>query len=104
MENIIYISLLQRILKFNDFCRRRETFVTRISFFQKLLGSHSRHCSFPQDPWKDQKVRIEELVAHADYSVIYLPENSGFFWSHVFAVSTFLLGNHSCFPDHYPAV
>mgnify|MGYP004315393027 FL=1 len=71
MENVIYISLLQRVLKFNGFFRRRETFATRISFFQKPLGSYSLHCSFPQDPWKDQKVRIEEPVAHADCSVIY---------------------------------
>lgn len=71
MENTIYISLLQRILQFNGFSRRRETFVTRISFFQKLLGSSSRHCSSLQDPWKDQKVRIEEPVDHADCSVIY---------------------------------
>ena len=71
MENVIYISLLQRILKFNDFSRRRETFVTRISFFQKPLGSYSLRCSFRQDPWKDQKVRIEEPDDHADCSVIY---------------------------------
>ena len=68
---MIYISLLQRILKFNGFFRRRETFATRISFFQKPLGSYLRHCFSPQDPWKDQKVRIEEPAAHADYSVIY---------------------------------
>ena len=71
MENNTYISLQQRILQFNGFSRHRETFVTRISFFQGLLGSYLRHCSSPQDPLKDQKVRIEELIVHADSSVIY---------------------------------
>jgi hypothetical protein len=57
--------------EFNGFFRRREIFVTRISFFRILLGFSPPGYSFPQGPWKDQKVRIEEPVARADCLAIY---------------------------------